>query len=30
MDDYMTRLGFKNCEVIERKDGAEQIDKIYF
>ena len=30
MDDYMIDLGFKNSEVIEKKDHAGQVDKIYF
>tara|TARA_B100000579_G_C22795642_1_gene836991 strand:- start:366 stop:968 length:603 start_codon:yes stop_codon:yes gene_type:complete len=30
MDDYMTSLGFKNNLVIEKKDDAGQVDKIYF
>jgi len=30
MDEYMFQLGFDNSEVIERKENADQIDKIYF
>ncbi len=30
MDEYMYELGFNNSEIIEKKDNAEQIDKIYF
>ena len=30
MDDYMSTLGFKNSEVIEKKENVDQIDKIYF
>jgi FkbM family methyltransferase len=30
MDEYMFQLGFNASEVIERKDGNQQIDKIYF
>ena len=30
MDDYMLRLGFKNSEIIEQKEHADQIDKIYY
>ena len=30
MDDYMLGLGFENNEVIETKENAGQIDKIYF
>lgn len=30
MDEYMFHLGFKNSEIIEHKENAEQIDKIYF
>ena len=30
MDDYMLRLGFENSEIIEQKEQADQIDKIYY
>jgi len=30
MDEYMFQLGFNNSEIIEHKENAEQIDKIYF
>lgn len=30
MDDYMLGLGFKNSEIIEQKEQADQIDKIYY
>lgn len=30
MDDYMLDLGFKHNKIIERKDDADQLDKIYF
>ena len=30
MDNYMLQLGFKFNEVIERKENAGQVDKIYF
>ena len=30
MDEYMFQLGFNNSEVIEHKENADQIDKIYF
>jgi len=30
MDDYMLELGFKNSEIIEQKEQADQIDKIYY
>ena len=30
MDDYMNELGFDNNLIIDRKDNAGQVDKIYF
>ena len=30
MDDYMLDLGFKHNKILERKDDADQLDKIYF
>jgi len=30
MDDYMLELGFENAEIIEQKEQADQIDKIYY
>ena len=30
MDEYMFQLGFNSSEVIEYKETADQIDKIYF
>ena len=30
MDNYMLELGFKFNEVIEKKENAGQVDKIYF
>lgn len=30
MDEYMFQLGFDNSEVIELKENADQVDKIYF
>ena len=30
MDDYMNELGFKDSLIIDRKDNAGQVDKIYF
>ena len=30
MDEYMFQLGFNSSEIIEHKENAEQIDKIYF
>ena len=30
MDDYMSMLGFKNSQTIEKKEQVDQIDKIYY
>ena len=30
MDEYMFQLGFNDSKVIEQKENADQIDKIYF